>query len=196
MRLSKVLAERLEMGDPCWLLKLRWMGIQRVHMKGDLPWLVRWACRAGTIDFFPRRTVFFPIAHQAGQAAVLDRLSLRVCLWYGRPLSFYNLRFCIATCRKLEIYVVDFFYCTSVEVNSKIWNILLSVGPTSFYLIVRLKGWKACDVVFYPSCHSPNAISLQETIYFLIRSSENNLKFSGLKGRVKRNIKLKRQTVQ
>jgi hypothetical protein len=27
------------------------MGTQRVHMKGVLPCLVRWACRAGTRDF-------------------------------------------------------------------------------------------------------------------------------------------------
>ncbi len=49
------------------------MGIQRVQMKGVLPWLVRWAHRAGTLNFchalaalmgpvqnifFPRRTLF------------------------------------------------------------------------------------------------------------------------------------------
>ncbi len=38
--------ERLERGDSCLLLKLRWMETQRVQMKGVLPWLVRWACRA------------------------------------------------------------------------------------------------------------------------------------------------------
>jgi hypothetical protein len=26
-------------------------GVQRVQMKGVLPWLVRWACRAGTREF-------------------------------------------------------------------------------------------------------------------------------------------------
>ncbi len=69
-------------------------------MKGVLPWLVRWACRAGTRDFCsalaaligPLQNVFFPhrhyfnsfviVAQKAGQAAVLGRLSLRLYLWY------------------------------------------------------------------------------------------------------------------
>jgi hypothetical protein len=29
------------------------MGTQREHMKGVLPWLVRWALYAGTRDFYP-----------------------------------------------------------------------------------------------------------------------------------------------
>jgi hypothetical protein len=33
------------------MLKLRLVGTQRVQMKGVLPWLVRWACRAGTRYF-------------------------------------------------------------------------------------------------------------------------------------------------
>jgi hypothetical protein len=74
------------------------MGTQRVQMKGVLPWLVRWICCAGTSDFcpvlaalvgpvenisFPPRTVFQLICHrqQAGQAVVLGRLSLSMCLW-------------------------------------------------------------------------------------------------------------------
>jgi hypothetical protein len=77
------------------------MGTQRVQMKGALPWLVRWECRAGTrvfcstlaalvaqykIYFFPRRTVHFfnffvLIAQQAGQAIMLGRLSHSMCLW-------------------------------------------------------------------------------------------------------------------
>jgi hypothetical protein len=32
-------------------VKLRWMGTQRGQIIGVLPWLVRWTCRAGTIDF-------------------------------------------------------------------------------------------------------------------------------------------------
>jgi hypothetical protein len=71
-------------------------------MKGVLPWLVHWACRAGTRDFCsvfssrPRTKYFFlavryfhyffPIAQQAGQAAMLGRLSLSVCLWFCSPL--------------------------------------------------------------------------------------------------------------
>ncbi len=67
-------------------------------MKGVLPWLVSWACRAGTRDicyvFAPLVGPFFfltvhyfnsyvPNAQQAGQAAVLGRLSslsLSMCL--------------------------------------------------------------------------------------------------------------------
>jgi hypothetical protein len=63
-----------------------------------LLWFVRLACRAGTKDFcsvlaalfgpiqniFSHRTIFnsfVPITQQAGQAAVLGRLSLSLCLW-------------------------------------------------------------------------------------------------------------------
>jgi hypothetical protein len=82
-------------GWPLVLLKLRHLGAHRVQMKGVLPWLVCWACRADTRDFlclgcssrpavqnmfFPTRIIFAPIARQAGQAAVLGRLSLRECL--------------------------------------------------------------------------------------------------------------------
>jgi hypothetical protein len=74
------------------------MGTQRVQMKGDLPWLVRWASCAVTRDFCsalaalagPVQSIFSlavhyfsscaPIAQQAGQAAVLGRLSLSMCL--------------------------------------------------------------------------------------------------------------------
>jgi hypothetical protein len=68
-------------------------------MKGVLPWLVLWVCRAGTRDFCSALAALvgsvqniFPIpvhyfisfvsnARQDGQAAVLDRLSLSMCLW-------------------------------------------------------------------------------------------------------------------
>ncbi len=64
--------QRLERGGTCWLLKLRWMGTQRVQIKGVLLWLIRRACRAYTRDFysalaalvgpvqnsFPHRTLF------------------------------------------------------------------------------------------------------------------------------------------
>jgi hypothetical protein len=61
-------------------------------MKEVLSWLVRWACRAGTRDFCSALTALggsvqnnlFPHSNffdqQAGQAAVLGRLSLIVCL--------------------------------------------------------------------------------------------------------------------
>jgi hypothetical protein len=75
------------------------MVTQRVQMKGGLPWLVRWACRVGTREFFSAWTAqvgpvqniifltvnylksFVPIARQAGQTAVLGRMSLSMCLW-------------------------------------------------------------------------------------------------------------------
>ncbi len=109
--------ERLERGGPSWLLKLRWVGTQRVQMKGDHPWLVRCVCRARYKIFFfslggslclscrykrfssalaaligPVQNCFFltvhffnsfeTIAQNAGQAAVLGRLSLSICLWF------------------------------------------------------------------------------------------------------------------
>jgi hypothetical protein len=87
--------ERPERGGPCCLLKLRQMGTYRVKMKGVIPWLVRWACRAGTRDFYPAlaalvrpvQNIFFLTVHfsticfdhidqQPGQAVVPGRLSL------------------------------------------------------------------------------------------------------------------------
>ena len=70
------------------------MGTQRVQMTVVLPWLVRWACLAGKRDFCsalaalvsPVQNIFFPhrtLAQQAGQAVVLGRLSLSVCVWFS-----------------------------------------------------------------------------------------------------------------
>jgi hypothetical protein len=80
-------------------------------MKWVLPWLVRWACRAGIRDFCPALAAlvspiqniftvhyfnsFVPIAQQAGQAAVLGRLSLSLCLWSGRGVSVSK---CLCVC--------------------------------------------------------------------------------------------------
>jgi hypothetical protein len=68
-------------------------------MKGAIPWLVRCACRARYRSFFsalaalvgPVQKIFYlsvlyfnpflPVVQQAGQAAVLGRLSLSMCLW-------------------------------------------------------------------------------------------------------------------
>ncbi len=79
------------------------MGTQRVQMTGVLSWLVRWACRAGTRDFCPALAAlvdpvqnmcfltvhyfnsFVPIAQQSGQAVVLGRLSLIMCVWVLPP---------------------------------------------------------------------------------------------------------------
>jgi hypothetical protein len=73
----------------------RGIGTQRGQTKGVLSWLVRWASRAGTRDFcsslaalVAQNKIFFssPVHYfssfvqQAGQAAVLGRLSLIVCL--------------------------------------------------------------------------------------------------------------------
>jgi hypothetical protein len=67
-------------------------------LKEVLAWLVRWACRAGTRNFCsalaallgPVQKIFtltlhyfhsfVPIVQQAGQAVVLGRLSLSMCL--------------------------------------------------------------------------------------------------------------------
>jgi hypothetical protein len=75
------------------------MGTRRVQMKGVLPWLARWAFRAGTRDFgsalaapvglaekkfFLTVHYFNPfapiVAQQAGQADVLGHPSLSKCL--------------------------------------------------------------------------------------------------------------------
>jgi hypothetical protein len=45
-------------------------------MIGVLPWLVRWAHRAGPRDFWPALAAW----QQAGQEVMLGRLSLHVCL--------------------------------------------------------------------------------------------------------------------
>ncbi len=70
------------------------METQRVPIKeGVLPWLVLWACRAGTREFCPPLAAlagstehyvnsFVPIVQQAGQAVVVGLLSLTMCLWF------------------------------------------------------------------------------------------------------------------
>jgi hypothetical protein len=49
-------------GGPRWLLKLRWMGTQRVLMKGG-PSLVRWACHAFAALVGPVLNTFFLTVH-------------------------------------------------------------------------------------------------------------------------------------
>ncbi len=86
------------------------MGAQRVQMKGVLPWLVRWACCAGTRNFGPalaallaQYKIFFlhhisinlsPSPQQAGQAVVLGRLSFSMCPWRAtlQPLMWCDER--------------------------------------------------------------------------------------------------------
>ncbi len=109
--------ERLERGGPCWLLKLRKMGTQRVQIEGVHPWLVCWACRAGTgyfcssltalvspvLNIFSSLyTISFPLSPSpsklgsSGQAAVLGRLSNSMWLW-----SVLNINFCFRVQREV-----------------------------------------------------------------------------------------------
>jgi hypothetical protein len=61
------------------------MGTQRVQMKGVLLWLM--SALVGPVQnvFFltvqKRYNITIPIAQQAGQEAVLGRMSLSMCLW-------------------------------------------------------------------------------------------------------------------
>ncbi len=93
--------ERLERVGPCWLLKLRWMGTQRVQLTGVfLGWFVAGtnlrllSCpgctgQPSTKYFFPHHTLFqftvcVPIAQQPEQAVVQGRLSLNESLLIGQ----------------------------------------------------------------------------------------------------------------
>jgi hypothetical protein len=101
-------------------------------MKEVLSWLVRWACRAGTYKVFlfcvggsssrPSTKYyinsFVPFPQQAGQAAVLGRLSLSVCLW----IRTRN-KICEPTLdvRRATHFLCIFFYCVCyvfLNVNS------------------------------------------------------------------------------
>jgi hypothetical protein len=65
------------------------MATQGVQLKGVLHWLIHWAFRADTRDFCSALAAvvihyfnsFVLIAQQVGQAVMLDRLSLSMCLW-------------------------------------------------------------------------------------------------------------------
>ncbi len=99
-------------GGPCSLLKLRQMGTHGVHMKGVLPWLVHWACRAGTRNFcptlaalevdkvqnilFPRRipTSFVPI----GRAASPISYYVSLVATFKEILTGWLLTYCV--CRR------------------------------------------------------------------------------------------------
>ncbi len=79
------------------------MGTQRVqNERGPYTWLIHWACHVGTRNFCsalaalvgPVQNIcflivhyfksFVPVTQQAGQAAMLDRLSLSMCLWLNQ----------------------------------------------------------------------------------------------------------------
>jgi hypothetical protein len=69
---------RPERGGPCWLLKLMQMGPSGVQMKEVLPWLVRWARRAGRRDFYP--SFAFLDSQVLNNFSSLDTISLFVFL--------------------------------------------------------------------------------------------------------------------
>ncbi len=92
--------ERLERGGSCWLSKLDEWGLKEYKWKGSFPgWFVRHvvpvqdifvlldcSSRPDTTYFFSTVhyfNAFVPIAQQAGQAAVLGRLYLNMCLCWG-----------------------------------------------------------------------------------------------------------------
>ncbi len=89
--------ERLNRSGPCIKMKLRWMGTQRVQMKGVLPRLVRWACRAFTWDFCSDFAALVSPVHQVRQAAALGRLSLSMCLWTTPVKIVQNKNDCFAS---------------------------------------------------------------------------------------------------
>ncbi len=102
------------------------MGTQRGQMEGVLSWLVFWAFRAGTRDTCsalgalvgPVQNKFFlavhyynffvPIAQQAGQTAVMGRLSISVCL---RAHPEKNM---VSQCKLWKTYCI---YPTFIVVN-------------------------------------------------------------------------------
>jgi hypothetical protein len=82
-------SEGQEMDGLCWLLKLRWMGTQRVQMKGVPPWLVRWSCRGNTRDFLfclccsnrPSTSILIPLSPSSSKPAGIHWVGcLTVCV--------------------------------------------------------------------------------------------------------------------
>ncbi len=74
------------------------MGTQRVQMKGALPWLVRWACRSSTRDFFtalativgPVQNIFFiTIRNTLFQFFCPHRPASRAGSRAGSSVSYY-----------------------------------------------------------------------------------------------------------
>jgi hypothetical protein len=58
------------------------MGTPGVHIKGVLPWFVRWACPAIPRDFCPALAALVrPLLIAQLQAGVPGPLSLNMCLW-------------------------------------------------------------------------------------------------------------------
>ncbi len=102
-------------------------------MKGVLPWLVRWARHAGTIDFYPAlaalvnsvQNIFIltvhyfklcvPFAQQPGKAVVQGRLSLNVCL--RLPIVPVSVIFILLSCLSapLPSFEHGVHICTQAE---------------------------------------------------------------------------------
>ncbi len=111
------------------------METQRVQIKGVLLWLVRWGCAADTRDFCPAfaalvdpvQNLFFltvhyfnslvPIAQQAGQAAVLGRLSVSKCLWCGPPEIFQNILFFHGLKGTVRMKVIFLRFINSIRIS-------------------------------------------------------------------------------
>jgi hypothetical protein len=118
-------------------------------MKGTRPWLVRWACRAGVRYFCPALAAlvgppntkyffftvhffnsFVPIAQQAGQAVVLGRLSLNMCLSvnFNSIITIIIRLFQIYDVTKVR-YLKIFFQTTFYMYDKGSFNRLILKGP-------------------------------------------------------------------
>ncbi len=97
LQASNVSLTREHGSGPCWLLKLRQMGTYGVQMKRVLPWLVRWARRAGTRDFYPMAWLLYS---QPSTKYCFPHLHTFYCMCPHRP--------CLVSCR-----VACLFICVS-----------------------------------------------------------------------------------
>ncbi len=120
---------------------------KRTNERGP-SWLVRWTCRAGTRDICsalaalvgPVKNIFFltvhyfnsfvPIAQQAGQADVLGRLSLSVCLW---PHLFQIQRTSLMRLSPLIEFVILFHTILSTLSCSVLFLNLILIWSIVFY---------------------------------------------------------------
>jgi hypothetical protein len=94
--------------------------------ENGLPWLVRWATRAGTIDLYHAMTAnyFFLTVHyfnlcvyivqKLGQAVVQGRLSVNVCLRY--PLSLFIVFIAYPGKSRIPRELVDTVIVVNVEI--------------------------------------------------------------------------------
>jgi hypothetical protein len=106
-------------------------GLKEYKLKGVLPWLVHWACLIGKEIFvlpllLPAEYKFFFLTVQytiliplrphrpAGQAAMLCRLSLSMCLWslfscFVFPLSFIPMLLNTVICKEMRFGFVTMY---------------------------------------------------------------------------------------